>query len=92
MLQLDLALSDYGPEAKDVGAQLGQGPGKTIDEIWGSNESDANFVANNFAAAIHNLRSRERALAALYPGHSPKGSVVDAALRGRDSERHKGGG
>ena len=67
VLQLDLALSDYGPEAKDVRAQLRQGLGKTIDEIWGSNESDANFVANNFAAAIHNLRSRERALAALHP-------------------------
>ena len=67
VLQLDLALSDYGPEAKDVRAQLRQGLGKTIDEIWGSNESDANFVANNFAAAIRNLRSRDTALAALHP-------------------------
>ncbi len=36
---------------------------KTIDEIWGANESDANFVANNFAAAVQNLRDREKALA-----------------------------
>ena len=49
VLQLDFALADYGPEAKDVRAQLRQGLGKTIDEIWGSNESDANFVANNFS-------------------------------------------
>ena len=67
VLQLDLALSDYGPEAKDIRAQLRQGLGKTIDEVWGANESDANFVANNFAAAIHNLRSREASLAALHP-------------------------
>src|SRR5271157_1501051 len=52
VLQLDLALADYGPEAKDVRAQLRQGLGKTIDEIWGANESDANFVANNFTAAL----------------------------------------
>ena len=67
VLQLDLALADYGPEAKDVRAQLRQGLGKTIDEIWGSNESDANFVANNFAAAIQNLRNRDASLAALHP-------------------------
>src|SRR5208337_349854 len=40
-LQLDLALADYGAEAKDARAQLRQGLGKTIDEIWASNESDA---------------------------------------------------
>ena len=56
VLQLDFALADYGPEAKDVRAQLRQGLGKTIDEIWGANESDVNFVANNFAAAIESLR------------------------------------
>src|SRR5208282_6886591 len=33
VLQLDLALADYGPEAKDVRAQLRQSVGKTIDEI-----------------------------------------------------------
>ena len=57
VLQLDLALSDYGPEAKGVRLQLRDGLGKTIDEVWGANESDADFVANNFAAAIKNLRA-----------------------------------
>ena len=55
-LQLDLALSDYGPEANNVRAQVRQALGKTIDEIWGSNESEAAFVANNFAMALHNMR------------------------------------
>src|SRR5208283_201339 len=62
VLQLDLALADYGPEAKDVRAQLRQGLGKTIDEIWRSKESDSNFAANNFAAAIQNLRNRDASL------------------------------
>src|SRR5271154_5406190 len=45
VLQLDLALSDYGPGANDARAQLRKSLGKTIDEVWASNESDANFVA-----------------------------------------------
>src|SRR5271167_4178020 len=67
VLQLDLALSDYGPEAKDVRMQLRQGLGKTIDEVWGANVDDADFVAKNFAGALQNLRSRDGALAALHP-------------------------
>jgi len=58
---------------------LRQGLGKTIDEIWGSNESDANFVANNFAAAMHNLRSREGALAALHPSTDSQTQALAAA-------------
>src|SRR5208283_1092996 len=79
VLQLDLALADYGPEAKDARAQLRQGLGKTIDEIWASNESDANFLANNFAAAIHNLRSREASLATLHPSTDAQTQALAAA-------------
>ncbi len=79
VLQLDFALADYGPEAKDVRAQLRQGLGKTIDEIWGSNESDANFVANNFAAALQNLRNREAALTALHPSTDAQTQALAAA-------------
>src|SRR5208282_3759696 len=85
VLQLDLALADYGPEAKDVRAQLRQGIGKTIDEIWGSNESDANFVANNFAAALHNLRARERTLAALHASTDAETQALAAAKATVDS-------
>jgi hypothetical protein len=79
VLQLDLALADYGPEAKDVRAQLRQGLGKTIDEIWGANESDANFVANNFAAALQNLRNRDEALDALHPSTDAETQALAAA-------------
>jgi hypothetical protein len=79
VLQLDLALSDYGPGANDARAQLRKSLGKTIDEVWGSNESDANFVANNFAAAIHNLRSRDASLAALHPSTDAETQALAAA-------------
>jgi hypothetical protein len=67
VLQLDLALDDYGPDATPMRAQLRQTLAKTIDEVWGANESDANFVADNFAAAVKNLRDREKTLEGLHP-------------------------
>src|SRR5271165_6617508 len=79
VLQLDLALADYGPEAKDVRAQLRQGMAKTIDEIWNSNQSDAAFVANNFSAAIQNLRNRDAALAALHPSTDAETQALASA-------------
>jgi hypothetical protein len=74
-----------GPEAKDVRAQLRQGIAKTIDEVWGSNESDANFVANNFAGALRNLRTREAALAALHPSTEKQTQALAAAKATVDS-------
>ena len=62
VLQLDLALADYGPDATPLRAQIRQNLGKTIDEIWGANDSDTNFVAKNFSAAVESLRNREKAL------------------------------
>jgi hypothetical protein len=67
VLQLDLALADYGSEANPVRAQLRDGLGKTIDQIWHASVGDSNFAANNFAASIQNMRGREKALAALHP-------------------------
>ena len=67
MLLLDLALADYGLDALPARAELRQTVGKTIDEIWGAGQSDRDFVANNFASAVHNLRNREKALEDLHP-------------------------
>jgi hypothetical protein len=66
-LQLDLALANYGPEAKDLRLQVRDGLGKTIDAFWGHNESDINFAANNFAEALRNMQTRAVALDALHP-------------------------
>ena len=59
VLQFDLALKDYGPEASPARAQLRQGLAKSIDQVWGISESDRNFAANNFAAAIQSQRNWE---------------------------------
>jgi len=80
VLQLDLALADYGPDATPVRAQVRRNLAKTIDEIWGVNESDADFVANNFAAAVQNLRSREKALEGLSPSTDEQRRALAAAM------------
>jgi Protein of unknown function (DUF4239) len=67
VMQLDLALADYGPEANAARAQLRDTLAKAIDQIWGASESDGNFAANNFASAIQNARTRQKALEALHP-------------------------
>src|SRR6516164_1287563 len=67
VLQLDLALEDYGLEATPVRAGLRERVGKTIDDVWGTRASDANFVANNFETAIRILRDPEKALGHLQP-------------------------
>jgi hypothetical protein len=79
VLQLDQALADYGPEAKGARAELRQGFSKTIQEVWGADESDAEFVANNFSAALHSLHSRDAALAALHPATDVETQALAAA-------------
>ena len=54
--------------------------GKTIDEIWGVRESDANFAANSLAAAIRNLRDPEKALAALQPSTDQQRQALATAI------------
>src|SRR5208337_2142372 len=65
--QLDLALADYGPEATAERAALRDRLGKTIDQVWGTRESDANFAANSFASAIQVMRDPEKAIGNLQP-------------------------
>jgi Protein of unknown function (DUF4239) len=85
VLQLDLALADYGPDAAPVRAQVRQNLAKTVDQIWGANESDANFVANNFAAAVQNLRNRDAALGGLHPSTDAERKALAAAMSTVDS-------
>jgi hypothetical protein len=67
VLQLDLALADYGPDANHVRLQFRDMLGKTIDEVWGSDISSTDFVTHNFEAALHNMRARQAELDALRP-------------------------
>ncbi len=87
VMQLDLELSDYGPEANPARAQLRQALGKTIDQVWGAsaNESDSNFAANSFAAAIRNLRARDKSLEALHPSTDEQKQALAAAMSASDA-------
>lgn len=85
VLQLDLALADYGPEATPLRLQLREGLGKTLDEVWAADQSDANFVANNFAAALRNMRAREAALAQLHPTNDKQTQALTAARAAGDA-------
>jgi hypothetical protein len=85
VLQLDLALADYGPDATPVRAQVRRSLAKTIDQIWRANDSDADFVANNFAEAVQSLRSRDAALAGLHPSTDKQKQALAAAMSTVDS-------
>jgi hypothetical protein len=85
VMQLDRALSDYGPEANPARAQLRDALGKTIDQVWGANFSDTNFAANNFASAIQNMRARENLLRALHPSTDEQKQALAAAMSAGDA-------
>ena len=59
--------------------RCGRTLGKTIDEIWGANESDSSFVAKNFSAAVESLRNRDKALAELHPSTDAEKQALAAA-------------
>jgi hypothetical protein len=79
VLQLDLALADYGPDALPLRARIRQDLGKTIDQIWRADESDSNFVAHNFASAVESLRNREKALDELHPSTDVERTALASA-------------
>lgn len=67
VLQLDLALEDFGPDANPQRARLRQAVGRAIDDVWKARENDSNFAAQNFAAAVRGLRGEEGDLSSLHP-------------------------
>jgi hypothetical protein len=90
VLQLDLALADYGPDAKPVRLQFRDALGKTIDQVWGSDFSSADFAARNFEVALRNMRARQATLASLNPSTDEQRqalaiakSTVDAIAQSR---------
>jgi hypothetical protein len=85
VMELDLALSDYGPQANPARAQLREELGKTIDQVWGADESDRNFAANSFAAALQNMRGREKLLEGLHPSTDEQKQAFAAATSASDA-------
>ena len=81
ILQLDLALADYGPEAAAGRAQLRQDLAKTIERVWNANEGDSEVAANNFAAAIESLRHKEGYLKSLEPSTDEQRQALASATQ-----------
>jgi hypothetical protein len=85
VLQLDLALADYGPDAIPMRKQLRDGLGKTLDEVWAADQSDANFAADSFAAALRNLKGRETEFAKLHPTGDDQTQALATAKAAMDA-------
>ncbi len=85
VLQLDLALSDYGPDAIPARKKLRDVLGKTIDEVWSADQTDANFAANNLAAAIRSPRAWEGEFAKLHPTTDAQTQALTSAKAAVDA-------
>lgn len=79
VLQFDRALEDYGPEASAARTQLRQGLATSIDKVWGTSESDRNFAAHNFAAALQSQRGWDAILTSLHPSTDAQKQALAAA-------------
>jgi hypothetical protein len=67
LLQMDLALANFGPEADGARTQLRQDLAATLDQIWNANQGDKEFAVKNFEVAIDNLEHKEGYLQTLSP-------------------------
>jgi hypothetical protein len=85
IMQLDLSLADYGPEAMPLRGELRDGLGKTIDQLWHVDQNDENFAADNFASALANMRARDKALAKLHPTTDDQKQALAAANAASDA-------
>jgi hypothetical protein len=85
VLQYDLALADFGPEADGLRQQVRHSLANTIEQVWNANESDSEFTAHNFAAAIQSLRNRGEALDNLTPSTDQQKQALASAKAIGDS-------
>jgi hypothetical protein len=85
VLQLDLALADYGPAASAGRALVRQELAKTIKAVWSADQTDQEFAANNFAAAVNNLRHQDGFLDFLEPSTDAEKQALAAARQTMDS-------
>ncbi|HTR14670.1 MAG TPA: hypothetical protein VMI72_15810 [Roseiarcus sp.] len=85
VLQLDIALADYGPESNAERAALRERLAKTIDQVWGARESDSNFARNNLAAAIPAMRDPEKVLGRLEPSTNEQKRALATATSAEEA-------
>jgi hypothetical protein len=85
LLQLDLALTDYGREADAGRAQLRQDLARTIKDVWGADQGAAEFAVHNFAEAIDNLHHKQTYLESLAPSTDAQKQALALANQTMDS-------
>jgi hypothetical protein len=78
VLELDLALSDYGPDAAPGRIQLRNSVPKNIEQIW-YRGGKGDFVARGDSAAVANLRERQAYLNSLRPMTDAQKQALAAA-------------
>jgi hypothetical protein len=83
-LQLDLALTDYGPDATPGRGSLRLDLARTIDQMWGAHD-DSDFIGRNYHAAIENLRGRDAYLDTLHPSSDTQRVALAAARQAADT-------
>jgi hypothetical protein len=81
ILQLDIALTNYGPDAAAGRVQIRQDLANTIHRVWNANEGDSEFAANNFAAALESLRHKEGFLKSLNPATDEQMQALASATQ-----------
>jgi hypothetical protein len=78
LLQLDLALADYGPDAANGRAHLKDDVERTLARIWGAHGGD-DFVAQSYGATIANWHERAIFLNSLRPNTEEEKQALAAA-------------
>jgi len=85
ILQLDLALADYGPEADAGRAQMRQDLAHTLNQVWSADRGDEAFITENFSAAIDSMRHKAGYLQALTPDTDAQKHALDQAQQTIDA-------
>ncbi len=80
ILQYDVALGDYGPDAAAGRALLKQDLAQTVAQIWGA-QGDKDFVTRSYAAAIANWHERQTYLNTLRPETETQKHALAAATQ-----------
>jgi hypothetical protein len=81
ILELDLVLTDYGPEAIAGRAQLRRELAKSIGQIWNGDSDKSQSAAHHFAAAIDTLRHKEAYRVSLNPSTDAQKQALATATK-----------
>jgi hypothetical protein len=84
ILQFDLALADYGPDAAEGRSQLRKSVRDGIHQIW-TDRVSGDFVSRNDMATIGNLRARQAFLNSLHPTTQAQKDALAAANQASSS-------